>query len=366
MRIVLTRRERIDANDGVSIYIVALAQAFIDAGHSVTLVVGSLQDMSEYSRHLCPRLEIPIVALSDRPLGGMGSLRAWVRGARRIGKLAPDLVIHSEAVPIPLPGTTVQVVNDLERRSGVLAPLRRSIRRFSARRSDVIVATTTELRDATARELGLSLDAIELIPKCVDLPAYHGLPQERRERAIFHSGTLPYKQPELSIRAFGALADTTATLYVVGEITKSVQAAVRELPPEIRGKVELLGDVGGNDVRALHGRCRVSSFPTRYEVPVGSGTVIEAIASHTPILGSKRLSQDVLQDEVNGLAVDMTPADISAGMRRLLDDDALWAKLSHGARQMGSCFDAQRVACAYLELAEPGRAQRKRWLFKAA
>jgi hypothetical protein len=182
MRVVLTRREAFDSHDGVNIFIVSLAQALSDLKHDVRIVVGSLQSHAEYRRLLAPRLELPIVALSRKHLTGLASVAAWLRAKRVIDRFKPDLVIHSETVPLPLRGIVVQVVHDLEPRSGRLAPVWRSIRRASTKRSDCVVATTTELRDELVRDLGLRTDQLTVIPKCIDLGAYRGSGLAARER----------------------------------------------------------------------------------------------------------------------------------------------------------------------------------------
>jgi glycosyltransferase involved in cell wall biosynthesis len=351
MRFVLTRREALDSPDGVNIFIVSLAQALSDLGHEVWVVVGSLRSQAEYRRLLAPRLDLRILALSRSRLTGLASAAAWLRAKWAIDRFKPDLVIHSEAVPLPLRGTIVQVVHDLQPRSGPLAPVWRTIRRFSARRCDYVVATTTELRDELVRDLGMPPRRLVVIPKCVDLQAYRGAGLATRERAILHCGTLPYKDPGATIRAFGALDDPSATLYVTGDMTGPTQEAVEALPDRLRRCVVLLGPADGEIVRTLHCRVRVAAFPTRYAIPVASGTVMEAVAAGTPIVGSSRLSRDVLADGVNGLVVDTNPSAMAAALKAALNDDALWSRLSAGANRMVDSFDAVRVARQYIELA---------------
>jgi glycosyltransferase involved in cell wall biosynthesis len=353
MRVVLTRREPLDSPDGVSIFIVSLAQALSELGNETRIVVGSMQSYEACRRVLAPRLDLRILALSRTPLTGLASVLAWLRAKRAIDHFAPDLVIHSEAVPIPFRGTIVQAVHDLEPRRGRLAPVWRAIRRFSTRRSHYVVATTTELRDELVRDLGLPQDEIMVIPKCIDREAYQNLDLAARERAILHAGTLPYKDPAATIRAFGALDDPTVRLYVTGDITGPTQAAVDALPDKLREQVTLLGPEEGQAVRALHGRVRVAAFPTRYAIPVASATVMEAIASGTPIVGSSRLSRDMLMDGVNGLVVDTSPGAIAGALRAVLNDDVLWSRLSAGAGKVAERFDAFCVARQYIELVRP-------------
>ena len=344
MRVVLTRREGIDAPDGVSIFIVALAQALIELNHQVEIVVGSPHCRAAYERLLSPRLDLPIVACRKRR---SGSFMAWFRAKALIDRFQPDLVIHSETLPKPLSGTVVQAVHDLEPRRSWHASLRRRVRRASMRRCDHVVATTAELRQELVRDLGMPASRIALIPKCVDRTLYHSRVVAQREHAILHAGTSPYKDPVASIKAFGALDDATAWLYVTGDVTDAVRQAVKALPGHLQNRVGLMGDLDGKAVRDLHSRVRLASFPTHYAVPVGSATVMEAIASGTPIVGSRSLSRDVLCENVNGLVVDIEAEIMARAFRAVLNDNPLWSRLSNGAGQMAERFDAHRVAHQY-------------------
>ncbi|WP_162273425.1 glycosyltransferase family 4 protein [Sinorhizobium glycinis] len=335
----------------MSIFIVALAQAMLELGHRVQIVVGAFESREKFQRLLSPRTELPIIGLSRTPLSGPASVAAWLRAMGIINRFRPDLVIHSEAVPLPLQGTVVQIVHDLERRQGALAAVWRAIRRMSMRRCHYVVASTTELQEELVRDLGLPGDQILRIPKCIDQQSYACRGLASRERAILHAGTSPYKVPEATIGAFGALNDPSVRLYVTGDVTRPVEEAVEALPEPIKGRVVLLGMTTGARVRDLHSRVRVAAFPTRYTVPVASATVMEAIATGTPIVGSSRLSRDVLADGVNGVVAEPQAEAMAATLKSVLDDDDLWLRLSAGARQRVRHFDADRVAKQYLELA---------------
>jgi hypothetical protein len=61
MRVTLTRRESIESPDGVSMFIVSLAQALLELQHEVKIVVGWLKSRDTYERLLSPRLDLPVV-----------------------------------------------------------------------------------------------------------------------------------------------------------------------------------------------------------------------------------------------------------------------------------------------------------------
>jgi glycosyltransferase involved in cell wall biosynthesis len=351
MQIILTRREALDYPDGINIFVVSLAQTFMDLGHRVMIIAASMRSEDEYRQALAPRRHIPVLALSQKPLRGIASAGAWWRATRAIARLNPSLVINNEVIPLPMRGTKVQVVHDLEPRRRAFASIGRSIRRFSTRRSDNVVATTTELRDELVRDLGMPRDQIKLIPKCVDRQSYHGADHPMRMRAILHAGTEAYKRPEVTIQAFGALNDPSVELYVTGKVTSAVQDAMSALPEPLRHHLKLLGAAPGNAVRALQGQALISAFPTRYTIPVGSATVMEAIASGTPIVGSARISRDLVQDGANGLVTEPAPGPMANAFRIILDNTELWARLSRGAVCIAERFDSIRVAKQYLELA---------------
>jgi len=355
MRVILTRREPLDSADGVNIFIVALAQALSDQNHEVWIVVGALGSELQFRRLHSPRLDLNVTVLSDTPLQGAASLAAWLRGKRIIDRLKPDLIINNEAIPFPFAATTVHVVHDLEPRPGALAPVWRSIRRYSMRRSNHVVATTTELQLAVLKEIGVSPDRVKIIPKCVDLSLYNSRGFVERERAILHSGTDLYKNPAATIGAFGLMADPTITLYLEGEITESVRIALQALPSHIRDRAIPLGKLDGVARRRLYRRVRVASFPTQYRgPPVASATVMESIASGTPIVGSSRVSRDVLAHGTNGLVVPSETPQCEFALRlgEIINDDALWTKLSTGALRVASRFSAPIIADRYIELAK--------------
>jgi glycosyltransferase involved in cell wall biosynthesis len=355
MRVVLTRREAFDYPDGINIFIVSLAQALVDQGHDVLIVAGSMESRDEYERLLRPRRDLSIVALRRRPPGRLRSAMAWLDGKRAIERFEPDLVIENEAVPVSLPGTVVQVIHDLERRSEVLAPLWRDIRRFITRRSDHIVATTPELQSELIGDLDVPAEKIALIPKCIERQAYRPVAREGRMRAILHAGTEPYKQPEATIRAFGMLGDSSVDLYLTGVITDAVKHALLTLPRRLRERVTLMGVASGDVVRRLHGEVLIDAFPTRYAVPVGSATVMEALASGTPIVSSARLSQILIDHDVNGLIAEPTDIALAGAFKTILDDGARWDRMSEAALRMAQQFDSASIARQYVQLAPTRR-----------
>src|SRR3954452_14100056 len=99
MRVVLTRREPLDSPDGVSIFIVSLAQALCDLGHGIEIVAGSCQE-AEFRRLLAPRIDLPILALSRTTPTGPASIAAWLRAKWAIDHFGPPALPGSLRHPL--------------------------------------------------------------------------------------------------------------------------------------------------------------------------------------------------------------------------------------------------------------------------
>ena len=96
------------------------------------------------------------------------------------------------------------------------------------------------------------------------------------------------------------------------------------------------------------------SVPSIYRVPVLSPTVLESLASGTPVVaGSTGISNDLVIDGYNGFRVYPTDyKEIARKILMLITDNILWKQLSANARSMATNFDASVVAKKYIKLYE--------------
>ena len=357
--IAIVRRAALDVRDGINIFIFALADAFIRAGHRVTVVatwVGDPARLDElYGYHARPGL---IAVHHERTGFGIEGLTpGWLtRGRRAIKALAPDLVLVNGALPFDPGGHSCMLSHDLgwgtERRR--LESLRTLYKRRSARNSDDVVALSPEVGAALAEDLALPAGRVRMIPPCVDVDAHRPRALADREDAILHSGTGDYKDPDATVRAFTAIERPTTRLYIEGDVTDDLSARVAALPAATRDRIELVGALPAARLRGLMDRVRVAAFPTRYVVPTASATVVEAVASATPIIGSDRLSRIVLDPDANGIAC-QDDRQMTAAMDRLLSDDATWERMSLAAAAMAPAMRADTVAATYLALLDGSR-----------
>jgi len=361
MRIVITRRARLDVPDGVNIFIFALSAELARLGHEVTVLATEIGDLSRIEETLAPSNMPNLASISSsreaRSYDGL-SIGWLTRGRQIIGRLRPDIVINNGALPFGSSApATLAVSHDLGWETGRrrFASLRAAYKRFSYGKATRIVAVAQELRTALSLELGLEPSAIAVIPPCVDLAGYRSEPLERREQLIVHPGTAAYKNPTSTIRAFARIRNETARLVVVGDMTESIRSELLQVRSHVRSRIELPGELPAATLRELLSKARLATYPTLYAVPTASATVIEAIASGTPILASTLVSADLARPGINAHACPADrPEEASSVIDRLLADPVEWEALSNGAIDLAGEFSAQRIAAEYLSL-HPGR-----------
>lgn len=353
MRFVITRREALDLADGINCFIFTLSKALFRQGHDVFLISASSSSTQLIANYYGGPTFSVIHCLSENPTPShLEMLWAWRHvGLRLLRRIDPHFVIVNGALPFRLPYATCTVSHDLQRRWSYGSLVRRAYKAYAYRRTDRIVATCSELRDGLAAELAVPPRRISVIPTCIDRNAYQMVPLERRERAILHLGTAGYKAPLATMEAFARTSDS-AKLYITGRPTQAMVDYVGGLPEEIRRRISFLGIIGAEELKRLLATVRVVSVPSIYSVPVLSPTVLESLASGTPVVGSTSISADVLDDSC-GFRID--PADtteMAAKLDLLLNDDPTWRAASLGALNRVAAFDSGAVAARYQKLAE--------------
>ena len=354
MRIVLTRREALDVPDGINIFLFTLAEALLDRGHEVIIVSSAASDPKKIREYYPLRNWPDVVPLGTHTsVHYTRSLRAWLaKGKQVIRGLRPDMVIVNGAVPVRLDALTCTVSHDAEKRMERFPMLRDGFKRFCYRKSDLIVATCDEVRSALSRDLKVPETRISVIPTCVKLSTYTNRPAGERENAILHMGTVDYKNPLGTLNAFAALKSKDAILYITGKATEPLKAALAALPEETRRRVVMPGYVSSERLIELLGTVKIVSVPSNYAAAVASPTVIEALASGTPVVTSTSISRQVVMDGENGFVRDSSDHEaVAAACDALLSDEHVWQSMSANALRSAGQFSADRVAGLYLQLA---------------
>jgi glycosyltransferase involved in cell wall biosynthesis len=352
MRFVIARRHALDGPDGINAFIYSLSSALMDQGHEVHLVATAATDIalarSRYDRVRFTQLH----SLMDGPFPPQREmLKSWMdKGVGLIREINPDFTIINGSLAVRLPGPSCAISHDLERTQQ--NPLiRRLYKLIAYRKVDKVVTTCSELKPLLAKELFFKEDAIAVIPTCVLLDTYMVRPYEERENAILHMGTAPHKKPVSTIRAFAAMK-IRAILHITGGPSPELNAAIAKLPADVRSRINLAGVVKAESLKEMLSRVKAVVVPSFYHAPVASPTVLDGLASGTPVVGSDGISVDLIEDGVSGYRI---PADDemarAAKLDEMMTDEKLWRYLQHGSLQRAAKFDHQQVARRYVELA---------------
>ena len=353
MRFLVTRREAIDAADGINSFIFSLSEALIRHGDEVVLVTPSYSSQERIQERFGSPAFTSAHYLCDNPDPNHKEMIVawWKQGLPLLRRLKPDLIIMTGALPMRLPYPSCIISHDLERRWSYGSFARQIYKMYSYRKVDRIIATCSELREALSKELFVGVEDISIIPTCIDIGTYQNSRLEAREAAILHVGTSEWKNPAATIDAFARLRQP-ASLYITGNVTPEIEEQLALLPETVRRHVSVLGIVDSKRLKELLSTVRILSVPSIYAVPVASPTALDGLASGTPVVGSMSISGDLLSDGDTGFRVD--PRDtqkLADKFDLLLRDDSLWQTVSAACRRRSEAFSSEVVMEKFVDLA---------------
>ena len=340
----------------------------LDAAHERVLYLFST-DNAVYLDRVAPGVRI-VVAKHQSWIGRMRELAAF------LGEFNPDVVMpflsyFITAIAVRVAGVrSIVIFNQGTPTTGFLEdadfrwqqPWRRRVfaamTRFFYSRADAIVATSQGVADDLTANYGVPRPKIRILHNPVDLDA---IVQQAGEPIA----------PELTsdkpvVAAAGRLAGVKNYPLLIGAIaelkpTTPVHVWILGEGPE-RGRLEALAQERGvgSLVRLLGfqqnpwryiARADVFALTSSYE---GFGNVlIEAMACGTPVVATRSVGTvEIIEDGVNGLLVDPSPAAVAAAIDRLLGDADLRERLIARARKDVEHYALPRVAARYQQLFE--------------
>ncbi|HEX6083898.1 MAG TPA: glycosyltransferase family 1 protein [Thermoanaerobaculia bacterium] len=230
--------------------------------------------------------------------------------------------------------------------------------RASFRLASRIVAISEATREALVARLGIARSRIDVAPLAADerfRPWRTGNPACAVTggtgriaclppgRYVLYVGTnKPHKNVDALVRAWRRVAPRDTTLVIAGREDPRYPS-----PRERYGDVaRCLGDVDDDALPALLGGALFFVFPSLHE---GFGLPpLEAMACGTPVLASNRTSIPEVVGEA-GLLVEPTEEGLAAGLRRMLEDDALRDELRRRGLARAAQFTWKRTAERTLE-----------------
>jgi glycosyltransferase involved in cell wall biosynthesis len=201
------------------------------------------------------------------------------------------------------------------------------------------------LSDSTAADLrrrGVEARWIDVVPPGLDLARFGAAPDGAREPLVAYVGRLKrYKQIELVLKAFARVhrdrPDARMVVLGKGDDRARLEGVVRKCG--IEAVVDFRGFVSEEEKIGWMRRARVVVYPSPKE---GWGiSTTEAAACGTPVVASNSegLRDAVRADETGFLVPHEDIAAWATRIASLLDDDALFARLSRGALVWAQEFD---------------------------
>jgi len=331
---------------GLELYAVDLAALLHSRGHRVTLAClpGSRVSGEALDRGL-PVAELDVRGYVHPLLVGRLARRIRRTGfdivhahvSRDLATLVPAL--HLSRAPAPLV---------LTKSVGSYVMKRDPFHRYTYARVTRVLAISTVIRRNVLDTTPLTPDQVMTLHFPVDTERFHPEPERRpmmrRELGIAPESTVigfvgrfsPGKGHEDLLTAVRELsASHRIRVLVVGEASfgeEAYEASIREMASAL-GLEEVVTFLGfRRDVEAVLEACDVFAFPSHAEA--FGMALIEAMAMGLPVVSTNCDGVlDIVVDGVTGLLVNpRRPAELAAGLRRLIDDPELRLQMGSAGR----------------------------------
>ena len=321
--------------------------------HSPDLLDQPAADTAEEEDGPAGRVRVALARVPGIATLRRAAVRATLDAAAR--RMPAPVVYHEpNVIARPFGGVTVVAINDLSWRvDRAFHPAPRAAwleRRLPASLAQAsrFVAISEFTAGEMADQLGLSRERIDVVPLAAS-PAFRPVAAATAlARFGLHSGgfvlsvsTLePRKNFDRLLAAHARLPDDLRARRALaiaggqgwGEALGSAQADRARRS----GALRLLGHVSDAELAALYSHCALFAFPSLYE---GFGLpVIEAMACGAPVVASGTTAVGETAGDAAVLVDPLDPAGIAEGLRAVLEDTALAARLRAKGRARAAQF----------------------------
>lgn len=195
--------------------------------------------------------------------------------------------------------------------------------------ADLIAVTTPFIRDAYIERYQLPPAKVRVLPNYVDTDLFQPAgPGEAGEKRVAFVGRFSREKNLPAL--LEALAGLDAELWLIG--SGPDEAALRAQVAAMGIRARFLGRLAHADVAKALRQCQVFALPSHYE---GQPKVmLEAMAAGLAVLGTDvRGIRDVVRHDDTGLLCATDAASLRQGLRALLRDGGLRARLGRRARE---------------------------------
>ncbi|MBK9490878.1 MAG: glycosyltransferase family 4 protein [Haliscomenobacter sp.] len=234
--------------------------------------------------------------------------------------------------------------------------------KYACRQADAVVAISESTKNDIVNFYGIRPEKIKVIyqscderfmqeksPKLIDqILAKYQLPAE----FMLYVGTISERKNLLGVvQAMSQLpASLNIPLVVIGQ-GKEYKAQVQHfLQKEGLSQLVIFTQVDNDDLPAIFQKARIFLYPSRLE---GFGIpVIEALFSRTPVISSKVSSLPEAAGPASWLVDPEEPLQITAGIERILSDDAYRKNMIDAGFQYAQSFRGEVVTEEMMDLYE--------------
>lgn len=228
------------------------------------------------------------------------------------------------------------------------------LRRYLARLLPHFRACTvvSPAEEALLRRAVPGYERVAIVPNCVDAAGYAGIAAERRRGQLIFPGALAYPANYDAVRFFlQKIYPRLRAQEPEVELTITGRTAGLPWPPcPLPGPVRLTGWV--DDVRPWIASSQATVVPLRQ----GGGTrlkILESLALGTPVVSTRKGAEGLAVEDGRHLLLADTPQAFADAVLRLLQDSALWQRLSEEGRALvNERYDWQVSMPSFLRLVE--------------
>ncbi|MBR9680639.1 MAG: glycosyltransferase family 4 protein [Candidatus Altiarchaeota archaeon] len=209
---------------------------------------------------------------------------------------------------------------------------------FPLKNSDRVVSVSPITAEVLKEKFGD--DNVKIIPPGIWLNEFS---PKAKENFVLYSGR--FSKDKNTKKLITASKNFNAPLKVTGQGTISETKYGMRLPNEI----ENFGYVSRQKLSELMGSAKVFILPSKFETFGMVG--LEAMASGTPLVISKEAGLSrYLKHKKDAIIIEPTVEGISEGVNQVLDNPALWTKLSKNGLKKVKEFSWDKIILEYISL----------------
>jgi len=279
VRIIITRREHLDALDGISRFVFTLGEGMRKSGNEVFFLTHHVErDFSPLERW---GADAKYNAFSvPKPIKKV-VIDWFFEGSKVVNELSPDLVIMNGVAWIRSKAKKIAVIHGNGLDEAKKSKVKALALRFLYSRQDYVVCISQKVK-RMASELGIKCH--EVIPIPFKNEGFKSYPRDKRE-FILHVGTRGEKNVPVSVEAVRLLRERgfNVNLVIVGSGAHYWKEKFKYdwIIPKV---------VNDEELKELYARAIALILPSTFDT--FSYTTLEASASGTPVVGSNCIPEE--------------------------------------------------------------------------